>query len=77
MAKFGQQQNKPEAFFVDRWCARRIRKVADCHLCLHFHECRAQDASVAPAAIEHRENQKRAKDRSWLNDVNVIEEEED
>ena len=76
MVKFGQQPNKPQPFFVDKWCARNIRKVSDCHLCIHFNECMAQNGSVAPAAIEHKLAKKNVKVNPF-DDVNVVEGEED
>ena len=77
MEKSGQQPNKPQPYFIDKWCARHIRKVVDCHLCLHFNECRSQRASVAPAAIEHKVSKSKVKTYDYFDDVNVVEGEDD
>ena len=44
--------------FIDRWCAKNIRKVKCCAECLHYQECLEKGASVCPSAIERVMKQK-------------------
>ena len=64
MVKNGQPLNKKDydPFFIDKWCARTIRKVRWCAECLHYYECKQKGASVAPSAIAHALNKKKSKD---------------
>lgn len=50
-----------DPFFVDKWCAKHIRKVSFCEECLHHAECLEKGHSVAPSAIERKERESKAK----------------
>lgn len=41
-------------FFVDRWCAKNVRKVSFCQECLHYAECLKAGKSLSPAAQRHK-----------------------
>lgn len=47
------KQPLPNSFFIDKWCAKHIRKVSFCEECLWYDKCKAQGFSVSPAAQEH------------------------
>ena len=66
MAKNGQQSN--ELYFVDKWCAKNIRKVKSCKECMHCEECTKAGHSLAPSAIEHAALQGKRKNFSYLLD---------
>ena len=44
------KKKKEDAFFIDRWCAKNVRKVSYCEECLHYKECKAKGESVSPRA---------------------------
>ena len=46
-------QDLSQAFFIDKWCAKHVRKVSFCSECLHYRKCLEKTESIAPAAIEH------------------------
>lgn len=43
-------EGKNAPFFVDRWCAKNVRKVSFCQECLHYGECLKAGKSLSPAA---------------------------
>ncbi len=49
-------QNQIDSFFIDKWCAKNVRKVSFCSECIHYEECKKKGGSVSPRAIEHKKN---------------------
>ena len=47
--------------YIDRWCARNVRKVNECKDCLHFEACKKAGHSLSPTAIEHANTNKKGK----------------
>lgn len=52
--------------YLDRWCARTIRKVSACKDCLHYDECKSAGHSIVGSAIEHNKQLSEVKDRFEL-----------
>ena len=56
--KSKKKEDPSDAFFIDRWCARHVRKVSFCAECLHYQECLVAEEPGSPSAIEHRKAKK-------------------
>ena len=54
MAKHGIEETKMTSLYVDKWCAKNVRKVIDCTQCLHYEECRKAGHSISPRALKHQ-----------------------
>lgn len=52
--------------YLDKWCARTIRKVSACKDCLHYDECKLAGHSIVGSAIEHNKQLSEVKDRFEL-----------
>lgn len=52
--------------YIDKWCARTIRKVSACKDCLHYDECKLAGHSIVGSAIEHNKQLSEVKDRFEL-----------
>lgn len=52
--------------YLDKWCARTIRKVSACKDCLHYDECKSAGHSIVGSAIEHNKQLSEVKDRFEL-----------
>lgn len=42
-----------DPFFIDKWCAKNVRKVSFCSECMHYQECLEAGHSLSPRAMEH------------------------
>lgn len=42
-----------DPFFIDKWCAKKVRKISFCAECYHYEECCKLGYSCSPMAQAH------------------------